>query len=167
MLLHFFPGDIRECKTSTELIFDIHAGSEHGDEFLPCIQSLVLGEVCLPTAYTLLAVVVLLRGIVTAVRGKAVRVTFGIKNANKKMRNNKSPFKGEDTVFFLTRDLSADAPADSKEYKGEVNRGNRKKRVALNNKVFFVLYNLFYLQPVSGPYVLWERPMSSCSMPPS
>lgn len=127
----------------------------------------MLGEVCLPTAYTLLAVVVLLRGIVTAVRGKAVRVTFGIKNANKKVRNNKSPFKGEDTVFFLTRDLSADAPADSKEYKGEVNRGNRKKRVVLNNKVFFVLYNLFYLQPVSGPYVLWERPMSSCSMPPS
>lgn len=95
---------------------------------------------------------------VTGVRGKDLRVTFGIKSANKKVRNNKSPFKGKDTVFFLTRDLSADAPADSKEYKGEVNRGNRKKRVALNNKVFFVLYNLFLF---SGPCELWERPMSA------
>lgn len=96
--------------------------------------------------------------LVPGVREKAVRLTFGIKGANKKVRNNKSPFKGKDTVFFLTRDLSADAPADSKEYKGEVNRGNRKKRVALNNKVFFVLYNLFLFP---GPYVLWESPVSA------
>lgn len=63
-------------------------------------------------------------------------------------------------MFFLTRDLSADAPADSKGYKGEVNRGNRKKGVALdNNKVFFALYNLFQFSrllcfgkvPVSAP----------------
>lgn len=99
--------------------------------------------------------------LVTGVRGKAGRMTFGINSANKKVRNNKSPFKGKDTVFFLTRDLPADAPADSKENKGEVNRGNRKKRVALNNKLFFVLYNLFIF---SEPYVLWERifPAAPC-----
>lgn len=94
-------------------------------------------------------------------RGKAGRMTFGIKSANKKVRNNKCPFKGKDTVFFLTRDLPADAPTDSKENKGEVNRGNRKKRVALNNKLFFVLYNLFIF---SEPYVLWARllPAAPC-----
>lgn len=67
-------------------------------------------------------------------------------------------------MFFLTRDLSADALANSKGYKGEVNRGNRKKCFALdNNKVFFALYNLF---PFSGPSVLWEGPSVSCSLPP-
>lgn len=93
-----------------------------------------------------------------------MRVTFGIKNANKKVRNNKSPCKGKDTAFFLTRDLSADAPADSKENKGEVNRGNRKKRVALHNRIFSVLHNLFLF---SGPLCSMGKTYVSCSMPPS
>lgn len=96
--------------------------------------------------------------LVTGVRGKAVGVTFDIKSANKEVRNNKCPFKGKDTVFFLTRDLSANALADSKENKGEVNRGNSKKRAALSYKLFFVLYNLFLF---SERYVPWERPMST------
>lgn len=63
ILLHFFPGDIRECKTSTELIFDVHTGSERRDKLIPCVHNLMLGKVCLPTAYTLLAVLVLLRDV--------------------------------------------------------------------------------------------------------
>lgn len=43
--------------------------------------------------------------LVTGGRGKAFGLTFGIRSAN---RNKKSPFDGQGTVFFLTRDLSAD-----------------------------------------------------------
>jgi len=68
-------------------------------------------------------------------------------------------------VFFLTRGLSAEAPTDSKGYKGEVNRGNRKKGFALeNNRVFLALYNLFLF---SGPSVLRQGVGVSCSLPPS
>lgn len=103
-------------------------------------------------------------------KDKAAVVTFGIKSAGKQVRNNKKkkkkkrcPFEGKDSVFFLTRDLTADALADSKGHKGEVNRGNRKKCFVLDNNKVFLYFSTCFCS--LGPWCFGKVPVASAPAP--